>query len=455
MQPSDTTKYFIHAKLRADGVVERSDVVGAIFGQTEGLLGSEMDLRDLQESGKVSRMDVTVESANGKSYGTITIGSSLDRVETSVLGASLETIDRIGPCEAYIEIELIEDVRTTKRKEVVDRAKHILTQRFDDSSMTTQEILDEVRETVKGSEVVTYCDHPAGPNVSDSEAILVVEGRSDVLNLLQYGIKNTVAVEGTDISKDIAELTEKRTVTAFLDSDRGGDLILKELDQVAELDFVAWPPKDKCVEDLNPKEITDSLKDKIPVDVLRSQSDIENGLRPGTGERKDDSYDGFSGIQGSVNGDYDRDKPEFVGEPVETETSRDELERDDEVTDAVDLEELSEGLDEYAEELEDVEETGIAESFDSIKDALDYVEGSGSAVLLDDEGGVLEEEATDSIKDKLRDTDSAESLIIDGEIEQSFLDVAAKKDLATVAGSGMGYVAKKPLNVNIVTSKKL
>jgi len=35
----DTEKYLIHANIAADGVVERSDVVGAVFGQTEGLLG--------------------------------------------------------------------------------------------------------------------------------------------------------------------------------------------------------------------------------------------------------------------------------------------------------------------------------------------------------------------------------------------------------------------------------
>ena len=35
----DTAKYLIHADITTDGVVERSDVVGAVFGQTEGLLG--------------------------------------------------------------------------------------------------------------------------------------------------------------------------------------------------------------------------------------------------------------------------------------------------------------------------------------------------------------------------------------------------------------------------------
>ena len=264
MQASDTTKYYIHANLRADGVVERSDVVGAIYGQTEGLLGEDLDLRDLQDSDKISRMDVDVESKNGSSRGTVTIGSSLDSVETSVLAASLETIERIGPCEATVEIELVEDVRTTKRKEIVERAKYIHREMFDGAAMGTDEMLGEVRRGVRKGEITEYAGLPAGPNVQDSDAVLVVEGRADVLNLLKYGVKNAIGVEGTDVPDAVAELTDDRTVTAFLDSDRGGDLILKELGQVADIDYVAHPPDGKCVEDLSGEEINEALRDKTP-----------------------------------------------------------------------------------------------------------------------------------------------------------------------------------------------
>ena len=266
MQASDTTKYFIHANLRADGVVERSDVVGAIYGQTEGLLGEDLDLRDLQDSDKISRMDVDVESNNGSSRGTVTIGSSLDSVETSVLAASLETIERIGPCEATVEIELVEDVRTTKRKEIVERAKYIHREMFDGAAMDTDEMLGEVRRGVRKGEITEYAGLPAGPNVEDSDAVLVVEGRADVLNLLKYGVKNAVGVEGTDVPDAVADLTRDRTVTAFLDSDRGGNLILKELGQVANVDYVAHPPDGKCVEDLSGEEINEALRNKEPFD---------------------------------------------------------------------------------------------------------------------------------------------------------------------------------------------
>ncbi|MEM4188329.1 MAG: hypothetical protein QXN56_04120, partial [Candidatus Hadarchaeum sp.] len=125
-EDSGTTKYLIHAKIEASGVVERPDVVGAIFGQTEGLLGSDLDLRELLKSGRIGRIKVEINSSQGKSTGTITIPSSLDRVETAIIAASLETIDRVGPCEATIKVERIEDVRDIKRKFVVERAKELL-----------------------------------------------------------------------------------------------------------------------------------------------------------------------------------------------------------------------------------------------------------------------------------------------------------------------------------------
>ena len=52
-----SSKYVIKASIRANGVVNKSDVVGAVFGQTEGLLGDELDLRDLQKSGRMGRVE--------------------------------------------------------------------------------------------------------------------------------------------------------------------------------------------------------------------------------------------------------------------------------------------------------------------------------------------------------------------------------------------------------------
>ncbi len=279
----DTSKYLIHARITADGVVERSDVVGAVFGQTEGLLGDELDLRDLQRSSKVGRIDVEIDSEHGQSFGEITITSSLDRVETAILAASLESITRVGPCEARVEVAGIEDMRAAKRREVVERAKELLVESFDEGVMDSDEILEEVRDAQRVEQVDEFADYPAGPRVSDSDAVIVVEGRADVSTLLEYGIKNAIAVEGTDVPDAVADLTDERTVTAFLDGDRGGDLILRELAQVGDVDYVAYAPENVSVEDLSRENVMDALREKVPFETLEtSDGNPRSGDRSAT-----------------------------------------------------------------------------------------------------------------------------------------------------------------------------
>ncbi|MEZ3115251.1 DNA primase DnaG [Halobaculum sp. MBLA0147] len=286
----DTSKYLIHARITADGVVERSDVVGAVFGQTEGLLGDELDLRGLQQSSKIGRIDVEIDSEHGQSFGTITITSSLDKVETAILAASLEAITRVGPCEARVEVADIEDMRAAKRREVVERAKELLAESFDDGIMDSAKILEEVREAQTVAAVDEYAGYPAGPRVADSDAVIVVEGRADVSTLLDYGIKNAIAVEGTNVPSEVAELTRDRTVTAFLDGDRGGDLILRELSQVGELDYVAFGPEGQSVEDLSREAVMDALREKVPFETIDGTAETaatDGSVHPAPGQSSD------------------------------------------------------------------------------------------------------------------------------------------------------------------------
>ena len=264
----NTTKYMVRARINADGIIEKPDVVGAIFGQTEGLLGDELDLRDLQKSGRIGRIEVEIVSKGGKSDGIIYMSSSLDQVETVILASALETVDRVGPCRASIHVLGIEDVRVTKREKVVERAKELLNDLIKQSKGSSYDLMDSVRQSVQVEEITTYGKDrcPAGPNVKDSEAIIIVEGRSDVLNLLKAGIKNAIAVEGTNVPKTIQDLSRERVATAFVDGDRGGELILRELFQVAEVDFVARAPRAHEVEELTAKQIVKCLRNKVPGD---------------------------------------------------------------------------------------------------------------------------------------------------------------------------------------------
>ncbi len=266
-----SAKYIVHTNISIEGTVDRPDVIGAIFGQTEGFLGADLELRELQRSGKLGRIEVKLETSNGKCAGQIIIPSSLDKAETAIVAAALETIDRIGPCNAKVRIEKIEDVRISKRQFVIDRAKVLLHELQANVLPDSQEITDEVAQSVRMMELSEWGrDHlPAGPGVVDGEEIILVEGRADVLNLLKQGIKNAVAINGTSIPESIKDLCKQKTVTVFVDGDRGGDLIIRELMNMTEIDFVSKAPDGKEVEELTKKEILLALRSKVTAEQFK------------------------------------------------------------------------------------------------------------------------------------------------------------------------------------------
>lgn len=262
-------KYIIQAKLDVEGVVEKPDVIGALFGQTEGLFGPDLDLRELQKTGRIGRIEIKLESKQDRTYGTIIIPISLDKASTSLIAAIIESVDRVGPCAAKITLEKIDDEREQKRDDIVKRAQNILHGWTIDSLSTTEETLRKMIDTIKPVEVVNVGPEniSAGPDALTSNSLILVEGRADVINLLKCGIRNVIAIEGAKIPEAIIKLIKEnkdREITAFLDGDRGGDLILKELLQIADIDYIARAPKDKEVEDLSPKEIIKALKEKVP-----------------------------------------------------------------------------------------------------------------------------------------------------------------------------------------------
>ncbi len=267
-------KYLIHAKLETSGIVEKPDVIGAIFGQTEGLLGNDLDLRELQRTGRIGRIEVKLKRSNGKSYGTILVPSSLDMSETALIASSLETIDKIGPCDAKITVVKVEDVRSQKRKYIVDRAKEILKNMMDSGIPDSDQLSEEIKEAVRAWEISSYKGLSSGPNIENYDEIIIVEGRADVINLLKSGVKNVIAIEGSKIPQAIVDLSKEKVVTAFLDGDRGGDLILKKLFEIADIDYVARAPYGKEVEDLTKKEIYKALRERVPADQAKRELSV-------------------------------------------------------------------------------------------------------------------------------------------------------------------------------------
>ncbi len=279
-QSDFTTKYIIEVKFIIKGVVEKSDIVGAIFGQTEGLL-LDLDLRDLQKSGRIGRIEVETESKEGLSEGFIRIPSSLTRKETALLAATVETVSRVGPCEAEISLIEIRDVRETKRQKIIERAAELLKE-WDQKSLEKSEIEEQIDTDIKLGEIISWGPEklPAGPEVDNSQDLIIVEGRADVLNLLRIGIKNTISVQGTQVPKSVLSLAKKKKiVTCFLDGDRGGTIILNELMQLLKLDYVARAPDGFEVEELTRKQMVKALQNKRPPKQAKE-------LKKGTSERK-------------------------------------------------------------------------------------------------------------------------------------------------------------------------
>ena len=277
-----SAKYIVHTQINVEGVVDRPDVIGAIFGQTEGLLGNELELRELQRSGRIGRIEVNLDTKTGKSDGEIIMPSSLDKTETAIIGAALETIQRIGPCNAKVRVLKIEDVRISKRNYVIERAKELLKNLTTMVLPDSQEITDEVAHSVRMMEITEYGRDrlPAGPGIDESEEIIVVEGRADVLNLLKNGIKNCIAMNGTSVPETIIELSKKKVLTIFVDGDRGGDLIIRELSGVAEIDYVIKAPDGKEVEEITKKEIHKALRSKVAIEQVKMDLD-KNGMKNG------------------------------------------------------------------------------------------------------------------------------------------------------------------------------
>ena len=406
MYLSDTTKYLIHINIEAEGVVEKTDVVGAIFGQTEGLLGEDMDLRDLQRSGRVGRIDVTLASKHGKTTGDLYIASSLDRAETAILAAALETIERIGPCVSRISVEGIEDLRAIKRRKIVDRAKELLMESFDEVGLSTNEILAEVREASRVVKITAIGDDrlPAGPTVLESDAIIILEGRADVLNLLRCGIKNTVAVEGTKVPEIVAELSRKKNTTVFVDGDRGGDLILKELLQVADVDFVAFSPRGRSVEDMTRKEIIKSLRNKVPADVVRAQVAKNEPI---------------SDLVFEITAPGDEAEPAAQVQSAEPEAVEEKPEP--------------------------------KEPISSVEGHAEYMKGTGRARVLSSDAVILGDYTIKELEDILpRLDDDAAGIIVDSAVGQKFVDTAYKKGIKYIAAREFTGIVHRPAGIRLI-----
>jgi DNA primase len=260
---SGIVKYHVKLSFDVDGLVERADIIGAIFGQTEGLLGPEMNLNELQRVSKVGRIEVNTSSSTNTTKGNALLPMSTDIDTCALIAAAIESIDKVGPFDCKFTLDSIDDIRASKKEDIVKRAKEIKQKWSTKSVSEGDSMLKDVHEgdtgklTTYGKEKLTCSD-----GIFDSPWIILVEGRADVINLLRAGYDNALAIEGAKIDESIKELCDKKEkVVAFLDGDRAGGFILKELKSLVRLDVELRAPTGVEVEELTPQQIDDILKD--------------------------------------------------------------------------------------------------------------------------------------------------------------------------------------------------
>ena len=276
-------KYMIRLSFQSEGPVEKPDVIGAVFGQTEGLLGSELEMRELQKEGKIGRIEVDLETVDGKSVGEIQVPTALDKSETTIIAAALETIDRIGPTLAEVKVAKIEDVRGAKRDFIINRAKELL-------GGLDNEVFGELAKTVteetRAAKIQEYGEEKLPAGDLFGKEVIVVEGRADVVNLLRNRVNNVIGMNGTKLPREIFKLGEEKELTLFVDGDRGGRLIARNVMDNAKIAYVAIAPDGKEVEELTGKEILQALRKKIPAREF-SRMLGRNGFAMETTNRED------------------------------------------------------------------------------------------------------------------------------------------------------------------------
>lgn len=386
MPESGIIKYHVRIRFEVDGVVEKADLIGAIFGQTEGLFGPEMNLHELQKNWKVGRIEIKLESKNGRTNGQVIIPMGTDMSTSALIAATIENIDKVGPCTAKFNLSAIEDIRAIKRKTITDRAKNIMKEWASRTSSESEDILKEVSESTKAKKIISFGKEnlPAGPDIYSSKEIYLVEGRADVNVLLHSGITNVIAIEGTKVPQSIIDLAKDKSLIAFLDGDRGGDLIEKELNQIVKLKNVFRAPAGKEVEDLTPIEVLRILNQTVKVELVKEI------IKP---------------------------KPEQKQE-LQSPTIPENLQK-------------------------------------KIKEIHPKINGTLEAVILDTKMKEILQVPVNQLYEKLSSQKNVNCIIFDGIITQRLVDVCESIGGKTVVGHRVGNLAKKPVNITIVTFNQL
>jgi DNA primase len=398
-------KYHVKLKFEVDGLVEKADIIGAIFGQTEGLLGPEMNLNELQKVSKVGRIEVNVDSKSNMARGDALIPMSTDISTAALIAAAIESIDKVGPFQAKFGLLGIDDIRAIKKKVIVDRAKKIVQDWATKTISEGEEMLKDVYDASKPGKLTAFgkAQLACGTGVFDSDWVTLVEGRADVINLLRAGFDNAIAIEGAKIDETITKLTEGKKVIAFLDGDRAGDLILKELQGLVKIDKILRAPMGREVEECTPLEIAEILKEAMPFVTANEQQQRAQSLQQA------------ESIQLQK-----QERQEQIEEQQLQITSHSNTKEED---------------------------TSI---LSAVKEVYPQINETLEAVVLDGSMKTLLKVPVSDIVKKLNSTEGAKMLVLDGIVTQRLVEVADKVGIEYIIGHRTGEL-KKSTDVKVRT----
>jgi DNA primase len=410
-------KYHVKLKFEVDGLVEKADIIGAIFGQTEGLLGPEMNLNELQKVSKVGRIEVNVETRGSMARGDALIPMSTDISTAALIAAAIESIDKVGPFQAKFQLMGIDDIRAIKKKVIVDRAKKIVQEWATKTISEGEEMLKDVYDASKPGKLTAYgkAQLACGTGVFDSEWIILVEGRADVINLLRAGYDNAIAIEGAKIDETVVKLTEGKKVVAFLDGDRAGDLILKELQGVVKIDKVLRAPTGREVEECTPLEISEILKDAYVTEG--APAPVQQQVPPMQAERRHPRRDRGERERYREREEYRQPPPEQPAAPPAPPAPT--------VSDSPEI-------------------------VSAIKDVFPQINETLEAVILDGSMKQLLKVPVSEVIKRLDSAEGAKMLVIDGIVTQRLVDAADKAGIEYIVGHRTAEV-RKPANLMVRT----
>lgn len=458
-----------------DGYANESDIVGALFGQTEGLLEEEMDFKQLQNSGRIGRIALKVNKSNGKTTGTIEVPSSLSKVETAIIAATIEQVDRVGPCSARIRLRRIEDVRKEKRQAIASRAAEIM--KNWKTSEEVQNLPEKVLKSSKRGKLARFGPEKlaAGPDLYHSDEIILVEGKADVEKLLKFDISNTIELKGSShIPASVKTLCKKKVVTAFLDGDRGGDFLLKLLANTVSVDYVARAPLNKEVEHLNKSAVLKALDNKVALldaELLTEKMNLKefmdvNDHKPTQNKSSSLNRISTSPKKARTSKRYKRQSSKVVEsseakvehkhettKPIKSKRSRYSRDKKKKVEKRVRTKSISRRREDSGSRRRSSDRPRRVRSVikipDELKEHAESIKQTFQAVMLNADNKLIASVPTAEAYNALQNTESVTSIVIDGVITQRILDLASKKEMKYVVGAVIGDITPQSVNKSL------